>query len=51
VKLNKVVTILLPITLLKAWDMVVLIITIPWYNQLSWRFFGRVGNLLILEGL
>jgi hypothetical protein len=50
VKLSKVATIILHITLLRAWDMVMLIITIPWYGQLSWRFLGRVGNLLIPEG-
>jgi len=41
---------LLHITLLKGCDMVMLVITIPWYGQLSWKFLGRVGNLLILKG-
>ncbi len=30
--------------------MVMLVITIPWYGQLSWKFLGRVGNLLIPKG-
>jgi hypothetical protein len=42
-------TTLLHITLFKGWDMVMLIVTIPWYGQLSWKFLGRVGDLLILK--
>jgi hypothetical protein len=50
VKLNKVATTLLHITLFKGWHMVMLVITIPWDGQLSWKFLGRIGNLLIPEG-
>jgi hypothetical protein len=45
-----VATTLLHITLFKGWDMVMIIITIPWDGQLSWKLLSRVGNLLIPEG-
>jgi hypothetical protein len=50
VKLSKVAIAFLHKIMLKGWDMVMLVITIPWYGQLSCRFLSRVGNLLILDG-